>query len=147
MPLKIRSFFILFVLLISFASCKDKSNDAGSYNPDIKSEIAFPKGFEAFFTRFHTDSLFQIEHILFPLEGKNSSYDPFEIYYWQKDTWKLHGEFDESLTDFTRSYQVFNEIVIETIQDKYAFSKMERRFAKIGDEWMLIYYAITTSDQ
>jgi hypothetical protein len=138
MQLKFR-FTALLTLLLFIGGCRN--------HDDTSRTESFPEGFEAFYTRFHTDSLFQMNHILFPLEGKNSSLETEETKFWGKGNWVLHGEFDESLTDFNRSYRIFKGIIIEIIQDKYAFSTMERRFAQIDGEWMLIYYAITTSDQ
>lgn len=135
------------VLIMCFVSCKNAYKNSEPGETDIVAVQTFPEDFDGFFTRFQQDSAFQMEHIVFPLEGKHTSYDSEEMLYWDKESWKLHGEYDESLTDFRRTYQVFNGIVIEIIQDKYDFSKIERRFAKMNNEWMLIYYGITSADQ
>jgi len=144
MPLK-NNLLLIITLPLFWIACKSDRRDVAENSEDLTSEQNFPEGFESFFTRFHSDSLYQLEHIVFPLEGKNDAVDPERAYYWTPDNWKLHGEYDESLTDFSRSFRVVKDIVIEIIQDKYAFSRMERRFAKIDGEWMLIYYGISTS--
>lgn len=140
--MRMKTKYLLFVAILVFSACQQQTKTQNSNESASVSEQQYPEGFEEFFDRFHKDSVFQLSHIVFPLEGKQIKDEQNYDFLWPKENWVLHKAFDENLTDFEKTYQVINNIVIETIRDKYNFSKIERRFAKLGDEWMLIYYAI-----
>jgi len=97
--------------------------------------------FEEFYENFHADSLYQVNHIIFPLEGRTYDEDnnPVKML-WTVDNWVLHRNFDDMGGTWTRSYSEFGGIVSEKISDDRNISNMERRFSKIQDEWHLIYY-------
>lgn len=137
---------LLICLIAILTSCVQKSDSSLNNSSEPRSLQQYPEGFELFFYRFHKDSIYQLNHIMFPLEGEHVNYEGNSVFKWQKENWVLHQAFDESLTDFEKSYQIINGIVIETIRDKYNFSKIERRFAKLGDAWMLIYYSMIRID-
>jgi hypothetical protein len=105
-----------------------------------------PDDFVAFFDRFHTDSAYQMEHIMFPLEGLPTSTGDGDTltttrYFWQKADWKIHHRFTDPGHDFEQWYEVLNDRVIEHwIQMKGTNLYMKRRFAKLADGWHLIYY-------
>lgn len=104
-----------------------------------------PNDFLEFFERFHTDSTFQMATILFPLEGKkvknNDSEAPFQPDYWYPEDWVLHKPYRDDLNEFNRTFDVFStHLIIEYIYLKGGKIGMERRFAKMGDQWKLIYY-------
>ncbi len=101
--------------------------------------------FEDFYDRFHEDSAFQMAHIAFPLEGIPAHADQVEdlsSYRWQSETWVLHKKLPDSLTGYDRELTRFGEdIIIEKIVQRDTRIGLERRFARISDDWMLIYYA------
>jgi hypothetical protein len=130
---------LLLLILIAFSQCKPA--------PEKKVDILpLPEDFEVFFDHFHKDSLFQIEHITFPLEGVKKVNDgPGNILvpvHWQQDEWVLHKAFNDFDGSFTRTYRQVGPVIIEYITDQNDFFSMERRFAKIDGEWHLIYYAL-----
>lgn len=119
-------------MMISLISCKSKHE-----NPQTVSE------FEAFYEKFHRDSSYQLDHISFPLEGmpgllmeKNDSLEAFS---WKKAAWKFQQKVDFEAGDFTQKLSSVNGTVIEFICDTDGFC-LERRFAKIGRDWFLIYF-------
>ena len=130
-------FFSLSLLLI-LSACSGSGHSSGT-------NAIVPDDFETFYQRFHTDSLYQMEHISFPLAGLPAHADSLEdvrSFFWQKDAWVLHRAYDERLTGFERNRRKFGpDIIVETIVQKDTDIGMMRRFAKMDDEWMLIYYA------
>jgi hypothetical protein len=114
-------------------SCKNKAAE----NPfqGIKEEL--PESFLEFYDRFHKDSLFQLQHIVFPLEGRRP--DSTNILQWNKDEWVIHRPFD-NMGVFKREIFSLKDIVIEKIKDQSGQYSMERRWNKFGNDWYLIYY-------
>jgi hypothetical protein len=129
--------FIWFLLILGLMSgCKSKEQ---------QSELpGLPEDFEVFYVKFHTDSAFQMEHIIFPLEGHvrlmENQIEIINPISWEKDDWTLHKPFNDHGGTFTQKYIMTDNVVIEKINDRSNFFRMERRFAKLGDEWSLIYY-------
>ncbi len=104
-----------------------------------------PTGFRKFYENFHRDSIFQLNHIRFPLEGipeKETEETDISGFYWKKENWKMHRPFNAMDGSFIRDFQPLGEdIVIEKIRHAEASYGMQRRFSRDGDEWYLIYYA------
>lgn len=133
-------------LVLSSAGCGSGDNPPSARKQDdIVLGQELPEDFKAFFERFHEDSVFQMEHITFPLEGFPSGlaaedYDP--QFRWQPDDWVMHGPFKDEQDEYQRKFEVITPtMVIEYILAKEASFGMERRFARMGDEWYLIYYS------
>ena len=107
--------------------------------------VPHTQGFDAFYTSFHTDSLYQMSHILFPLEGLPEAMDTTHLgatYYWKKETWHLHHPFNPEDTTFERQFQIIDSSLIrEVIVHLMSGYRMERRFSFTGEEWQLIYYS------
>lgn len=127
---------IFFLVLTLFAACKSKEKD---------SQVAgLPADFEVFFQKFHTDSLYQMEHIIFPLEGHirvmENQIEIINPIKWEKEGWIMHKPFNDHGGTFEQKYLMTDDLVVEKISDKSNFFKMERRFAKLGEDWTLIYY-------
>lgn len=118
--------------------CKNESKTIDISGADI------PKDFSEFYISFHSDSTFQINHILFPLEGRPAA-DTANLYTddfkWQKETWKLHNfdHFNPDQFDVNRKV-TDSTLITETIRDRASGFGIKRRFAKFNDEWFLIYY-------
>lgn len=127
--------FIFFLLVIILVSCKNQE--------ETQSEYA---AFEAFYERFHQDSIYQIEHIVFPLEGLPREADSLTIaegkFRWHKADWRMHQRFNFQTSDFKQELIPFGkDIMTEKIVHQSGEYGMIRRFAKVGDGWNLIYYA------
>jgi hypothetical protein len=136
-------FFLILLSTIFTIGCKDK---AASLDEDLSGGTVtkLSSDFLTFYDQFTEDSLFQIDHIIFPLEGirarvSEDDEEPLELK-WEKDTWRIHKKFNDVDETFTRQFVDFNGIVTENISDKTGQFTMIRRFAKIGDQWMLIFY-------
>ncbi len=102
--------------------------------------------FDVFFDKFHRDSLYQMQHITFPLEGLPSDANAETIasgsFRWDAENWQLHRPFNNANHEFSRELLSFgNDLVIEKIIHKSGEYGTIRRFAKMGNEWYLIYYA------
>lgn len=129
------SFSLLFtVLIVGLLACgtRDKSQDDGS--------------FEEFYKRFHEDTAFQKSHVTFPLEGIPAFADSSQMYNgtfrWQEDTWVFHRMTDSLQQNFDREFiSLGDDLIIEHLTHKSGKIGMERRFARLGDGWNLIYYA------
>lgn len=97
--------------------------------------------FSAFYERFLRDSLYQMEHITFPLEGLPSNAAGADAdFRWQRENWRVHHPIDEQ-SGFRSEFTRLGDIVIENIVHESGEYGMMRRFAKLDDgEWHLIYY-------
>lgn len=116
--------------------------------PVVASEQAETLGedFLTFYEQFHADSIFQVNHITWPLDGLPSNADSATLvdgnYKWTPENWVFHRPLDEGNQEFTRQQSTFGDgMVIEIIKHQSGQYGMIRRFAKLGDEWHLIYYA------
>lgn len=135
-------------MILSFTSesCQSKSASTEAETSTETEGDTLPKEFVTFYDRFHLDSAFQMEHIVFPLEGlPNSAGDgdtlSGERFFWQKADWKRHRPFTDPSNNFTQWFEILNDRVIEHwIQMNGTNLYMKRRFAKLGDDWFLIYY-------
>jgi hypothetical protein len=146
MQFKINWNFYIFssVLLAGFmlTSCKS-SKEEQSYDPSAKATYETDEFLE-FYDRFAKDSLFQLEHIVFPLEGIKAPKDSTDVirpdFKWQKENWIIHKPFDDMGGTFSRELMDINGIVIELISDNTGQFTMERRFGNLSSGWHLIYY-------
>jgi hypothetical protein len=102
--------------------------------------------FASFYERFHQDSAYQMDHIIFPLEGLPQSADSALIaagtFRWTPESWQIQGSFDLQSSDFEHQLTPIGEdVMLEKFIHRTGELAMVRRFAKLGDEWYLIYYA------
>ena len=132
---------LVFIPLLIFliASCGKKqptqiiANTYESLDPDFKT----------FYNKFLSDSIFQMSHIVFPLEGNitDSEGNPST---WDASSWDLHQPYDDASDEFTRTFEnVGDMMTLELIRHKELPYIIERRYAKLlGEEWYLVYYRI-----
>jgi hypothetical protein len=134
-------FLFLLIFSLGVSSCKSKNN--------AENDEAIPlyetEEFKTFYKQFSTDSAFQMEHIVFPLEGMRAPNNEKDMnslsYQWQKEDWKVHSAFDDANGTFSiEMLDLSGKMVIEIISDESGLFSMERRFAKLSDGWNLIYY-------
>ena len=130
----------LFLLVVLVFACKPVSKTSSNLS-EKETENGLPEDFVSFYEKFHSDSIYQIAHIVFPLEGVTYNEDNEKIKkIWSQDNWAMHKNFDAHGGTFNRSYSEFGGIISEKIVDNNKISSMERRFSKMGGEWHLIYY-------
>jgi hypothetical protein len=132
---------VFFVLLLLAFGCKKKNSIPAS--PDMAN---LPQEFRRFYDKFHADSVYQLKHIQFPLQGLPSDVDSATLvdkdFYFTQDVWKLHQLVDFNTGEFSQSIKPLTErMVVEQIFKSDNSFAIERRFAKLSDnEWYLIYY-------
>jgi hypothetical protein len=99
------------------------------------------KEFEEFYNRFILDSVFQIEHVRFPLDGSLNECDTTIL--WTKANWEaIHFDLRNDFYNPIDSNIVKQDNSIfqyECIREEIGLL-CEMRFEKIGKEWYLIYY-------
>lgn len=125
------------IVCILVCACKGRTPPASE---------GLPVDFQVFYELFHRDSAYQMEHIIFPLEGL-PDYADFDIigdktFYWPEDVWEIHRKFDKENPDFRQEITVLaDNMIMERFINTKTPIMLERRFSKMGDEWYLIYYA------
>ena len=131
--------WLIFVVSISIVACKQ---DHSATTQDVVA-TPIPDDFQSFYTDFHSDSLFQMQHILFPLDGMttdNTQGMALVHTKWHSDNWLIHMPFDAMGGTYNRDLFNMNGLIIEHIKSYNGEYGMERRFSKIDNQWMLIYY-------
>lgn len=134
-------YLLPFAFLLFFA-CKNQPKESAA----LPSDDALPEDFLTFYQRFHTDSAYQMAHIVFPLEGLPHQADAESLadqnFRWQADDWKMMRPVDWQMSEFEREILPLNaSLILERIVNPKSGIGMMRRYAIIGDEWHLIYYA------
>lgn len=130
-------YYFLLITIIG-GSCKNKAVEQPK---EPVKEI--PESFWTFYQQFFTDSLYQIEHISFPLQGVPSFTDLDSIgegsYFFHKDSWNLHKPFTPDST-FQQEFVIVIDMIEERIFDRTESFQMKRRYAEVQGSWNLIYY-------
>lgn len=136
---KILGFALIFVLIVGVSvwwAWHKQKNTVPEMN-------GLPADFTEFYQKFHTDSIFQMQHIQFPLEGLPNAADSSAIgnFHWQRENWVMHRIIPD--TSFERAYRMpLDNMVEESIYTKGQFRfGVIRRFMKLEKDWSLIYYA------
>jgi hypothetical protein len=140
---------LLFAVSCALApACKPKSTEAVPTAVPDDASAALPGGFQEFYTQFHADSMYQVAHISWPLQGaegiqKDSTRTGIQTKYWQPAEWRFQRLDAMAPGDFDRTINTLGEgMVIEKISAKAVPFGVERRFARKPDgQWELIYYA------
>lgn len=100
------------------------------------------ESFENFYSRFHSDSIFQLERIRFPLPGINTDEMAMDdtIYYWEVENWEMHHDMNLDTTDFIVEKNISDSLAIEKIYQENSGFMIERTFKKLDGRWYLVYY-------
>ncbi len=128
---------LILIAIQSLSSCKEKAAPASDISDYISSDL--PSDFLGFYQKFHSDSLYQISHVIFPLKEKEDKS------LWQLSEWRMHKPFDDLGGQYQQKFANLNGIIIENIYDVKGLFKMERRFIKDTDGYNLIYYNFTNA--
>ncbi len=146
------TFISIFVAVLAVLSCKNKPSGDSSVPAQaeqVESGTAnLPEGFNDFYEKFHRDSLFQVNHVIWPLQGEksvqtDSSTTEVQAYSWTPETWIMHHPIDYSTNDYVREVNMMGDfMVIEVVKTRMYGYGIERRFAKQANgDWALIYYS------
>lgn len=139
--MKLNYFLIGFLLFTACGQGEAEPNEITGSSTEKPEPLA---EFIQFYEQFHQDSLFQIEHILFPLAGAPSMLTNQAVpsgFKWQREDWVMQQPLDPD-GEFKQQFSPVDEaLVIEYIVHESGKYAMERRFARLGDEWNLIYYS------
>lgn len=125
---------LFFSFLFIGCQIQDKPKSNGNNNELVKEQ------FDAFYTKFHNDSLFQISRIKFPLPGINTDEMTVEdtTYYWKKDEWVMQHMVDTTL--FSKKMLISDTAVEEEITSKDPGVIIKRKFQRIKGKWHLVLY-------
>ena len=144
-----RLFFLSIFPLLFLNSCQNASPSATAAQETtaLPADMELPADFVAFYKRFHSDSLYQIAHISWPLQGDVSEqidsthYRP-KANTWTPETWRMM-RLNFSPNDFKIETQMLGDgLIIERIRARSVSFGLERRFARQpGGEWELIFYS------
>lgn len=107
------------ILILALVSCQKKD-----------------ESFQEFYIKFHRDTTFQMERIVFPLEGIPPYVEVIDSSFrWTVEEWQYHVVIPKA-----KLYNVGKDLVVEnTVMDINYM--MQRRFARFNGYWYLIYYA------
>jgi len=136
---------VFIILIVAFLfSCKSNTdqNVQTSENQVMDQdvvEVELDSTFVKFYNRFHIDSVYQLDHVVFPMKNTHDS-DVGPL--WTAENWVMHKPFSDMGGMFTLDYQVLGNVVVEKINDYNGFFQMERRFGNLSSGWQLIYYHI-----
>ena len=131
------SIFFLFLL----CSCQNRNVEQGHENSVFDEDSSVPLDFMDFYMKFHADSVYQYDHIQFPLKGMPAmaidlSQDSLNRFHWQKEDWSIHKPFMGNEDEFLKEFRVIsNSLISEFIIEKQMGYGMERRFSKLGNKW------------
>lgn len=109
-----------------------------------------PEDFSRFYLKFHEDKDFQLSRIVFPLDGLPPMVDEQTLresnFTWQRADWVVHKMPGTVEGDFRQSFTLLDDgLVVEVIRQGETELAIERRWAKLDDRWMLVYYAGTNA--
>lgn len=124
------------LILTTTSSCNNKPNSSSITHDTV--DVVIPDTFVKFYQRFHQDSTYQMEHIVFPLPQKEDG-----TLYTRED-WELNKSLDIESSGFQRDLDNFQNIITETLTHKQGLYTLERRFSPMGNkDWSLIYYSVS----
>ncbi len=142
--MSMRDRFLFFALaLMAFTGCKQPAPQETASGREGGEAW---KDFTSFYERFHQDSAYQMAHITFPLEGLPQGADSATIasgaFRWTPETWTIQHGFNLQSADFEHQLRpIGDDAMIEKLVHRSGDLAIVRRFARLGDEWYLIYYA------
>ncbi len=139
----LKNYKLIFLFLVLCSCNQNKISDSEQVKGN---ELTLPNGFREFYEAFHSDSSYQMNHIIFPLKGVRTRKDSMESLSldieYIPEKWKLHKPYVND-GSYSRTFTLFGDIVIENLIDNMGLLNIERRWAKIDTSWNLIYYGST----
>jgi len=137
-----RIIILVVVLIAGLGACNTPRGNS-ELIVDDKGYVFHDELFKDFYLKFHSDSVFQIEHVQFPLQGLPDIYSPSNDtlpYFYYKSNWTMQQLTDLNKKNIIRRVEDQVFLVKEQLVDQQGYG-LERRFMKDGDSWKLIYYS------
>lgn len=132
---------ILFFCFLAFFSCRNEQQKGSTI---VQNEVL--ESFETFYKRFHQDSAYQMEHVVFPLTGLDNMQGQKgddRIKVWRAEDWKVHQAIDFNSGEYNREITIVNRgLIEEEISHRTGMFRIFRRFSKSGEDWELIFYSV-----
>lgn len=129
---------IIVFLFIRYMVDSPRASQLSEATTDHSEEV-IPEHFWKFYRQFHTDSIYQMQAIQFPLEGIIKQETKGLRHKWVREQWKMHRK-PENLAGFDISYAHYGSLIEEVIEDRTAHFRMLRRFSQKDTSWTLIFY-------
>jgi len=129
-PNQVKAFLkMLLILCLTFACHSQRRTIAIEVN----------ENFDEFYSKFHTDSLFQIQRIIFPLEGGRYDYNTEET--WTPENWciKKVSVYQVDSTEFSVEFNKNDTLVFERIYLPNSGFDFQCRYRLISGKWYLVY--------
>lgn len=148
--MKISIVLSVFSIVFTFSSC-NKVKEGTNLNSEIaiskgdsivkttKKEL--PENFDEFNKKFHSDSLFQVSRVDFPIEGKHIY--GFEQYSWTRKNWQFHAipvQEKSEIEEYQHTLVKTDTLITERFWIPDSGFEVERQFKLIKNKWFLIYY-------
>ena len=133
----------LALTILSAAACGG-GEDSGAAVAKTDDALGLPADFDAFYERFHADSAYQMAHVTWPLDGNivTNAAGASRDEQWVPDDWRLHRPVDLGDSYVREVSNDEDELVTERIRTREGKYILERRFAKLGGDWYLIWYRV-----
>ena len=132
-----------FVFLIACGE-KEPENETVDTTSQVE-RVELPASFVPFYAKFLRDSVYQMEHIQFPLPGRpvlDTAGHMIGTSEWEAAGWLVHTPFTAEESGFSSEFTPIGEnTVIELIRHSSNAYYLERRFLMLRDQWKLIYYS------
>ncbi len=138
---------LLAAFSLLFFCCKNNPKTAAAPGEPIGQVVELTKDFVDFYEKFHKDSAFQMAHIQFPLperEAERMTDGTISLKLnWTADDWKIQSLPPLNTGEFKRDFQPISPtLMVEKISTAADVGyQVERRWAKLGGEWTLIFYS------
>ncbi|KRD11447.1 hypothetical protein ASE21_07000 [Flavobacterium sp. Root901] len=119
--------------------CNRKKEKFNNYQ--IKNTSNEIENFNEFNIRFHTDSIFQLARVNFPIGGK--SINGFKKHDWTLKNWEMMKNLvveTSQMKDYKHSLTKSDTLIVEKFWIPESGFEVERKFKRINNKWFLIYY-------
>ena len=98
------------------------------------------ESFDAFYSRFMTDSTFQMERVRFPLPGQKFTAEVEDsTYRWPREDWLVLSEPQLDSTYFTRNLAVSDTLATDEITGKNSGFYFKMVYRPVKQKWHLVY--------
>lgn len=128
-----------FMYFLNTSTHKDVAMQESNKEEETSEATDLPEDFRVFYQRFHGDTIYQIEHIPFPISGMKKSEEGIFSEPWEKHEWVFQNS-PVKFKEFEVVMHDYGTFIEEVIQDRGDRFRMKRRFSKLDTSWALIYY-------